>query len=122
MSAKPQTIDEYIGGFPIATQKILEEVRTIIKKAAPEATEMISYAILAFKLNGKGLIHYAGYKNHIGLYPTPKGDETFREEIAPYKSGKSTIQFPLDKRMPSALITKIIKFRIAENSEKTKKK
>ncbi len=122
MTTKPQNVDEYISGFPKETQKALEEVRITIKKAAPEAEEMISYAIAAFKLNGKGLIYYAGNKNHIGLYPTPAGDDEFKKEISIYKSGKSTIQFPLSKPIPLDLVTKIAKFRIAENSQKLKVK
>lgn len=122
MATKAQNVDEYITGFPQETQKALEDVRATIKKAAPEAEEMISYAIAAFKLNGRGLIHYAGNKNHIGLYPVPAGDDEFRKEISVYKSGKSTIQFPLSKPMPLDLITKIAKFRIAENSQKLKVK
>ena len=122
MTNKPQSVGDYISAFPKEIRNILEEVRATIKKAAPEAEEMISYAIPAFKLNGKGLIYYAGYKNHIGLYPSPKGDESFQKEIAAYKSGKSTLQFPVDKPMPLDLITRIVRFRIAENAEKVKKK
>lgn len=122
MTTKPQNVDEYIAGFPKETQKALEDIRKTIKKTAPEAEEMISYAISAFKLNGKGLIHYAGNKNHIGLYPTPAGDEEFQKELSAYKSGKSTIQFLLSKPMPLDLITKIAKFRIAEISQKLKVK
>lgn len=118
MTTTPQNVDEYIASFPKETQLVLEQVRETIKKTAPEAEEVISYAIPTFKLNGKALIHYAGYKNHIGLYPAPEGDEAFNNTIAGYKSGQSTIQFPLDKPMPLDLITQITKLRLVANSQK----
>ena len=111
-ASKPDTIDEYIAGFPKDTQKLLQQIRTTIRKALPAAEETISYAIPAFKLNGRGLIYFAGYKNHIGMYPVP-GDKTFEKDFAPYKtSGKGTIQFPLDKPLPLDLIVKIVKYRV----------
>ena len=124
MTTKPNNIDEYIAGFPKETQKILQQVRATIKKAAPGAEETISYAIPAFTLKGQYLIYFAGYKNHVGLYPAPRGYEEFKKELSAYKGGKGTVQFPLDKPMPLNLITKIVKFRIKENLErvKTKKK
>ena len=119
-SEKPvaKNIDEYISAFPENVQKILEELRATIKKAAPEAEETISYAIPAFKLKGRILIYFAGYKNHVGLYPAPRGKEAFKNDFAGYKGGKGTIQFSLDEPLPLPLITKIIKFRVKENQEK----
>jgi uncharacterized protein YdhG (YjbR/CyaY superfamily) len=116
-----QTMDEYIGTFPKNVQKILGEVRQTIKEVIPEAEETISYQIPAFKLNGSYLIYYAGWKNHISLYPAPRGSETFKKELSKYKGGKGTVQFPLNKPIPYALISKIIKFRLRE-TEKQKNK
>lgn len=118
---KSGSIDEYIAGFPTETQKVLEQVRAIIKKESPNAEETISYAIPAFNLNKHNLVYFAGYKNHISLYPVPKGSEAFEKEIAKYKSGKGTMQFQLDKPLPLGLITKIVKNRIKENENKYKK-
>ena len=115
---KPNNIDEYIAGFPKDTQKILRQIRATIKKAAPGAEETISYAIPTFKLKGRYLVYIAGYKNHIGLYPAPRGNEAFKKELSVYKGGKGTVQFPLDKPMPLNIITRIVKFRIKENLEK----
>lgn len=119
----PATIDEYIAGFPKDVQKLLKEMRTTIRKAAPEAEEKISYAIPTFALKGN-LVHFAAFKNHIGFYPAPRGIEAFKKELSRYEGGKGTVQFPMDKPLPVALITKIVKFRVKDNIEraKTKKK
>jgi uncharacterized protein YdhG (YjbR/CyaY superfamily) len=120
---KPANIDEYISSFGDKTKKALEQVRAAIKKVAPDAEETISYAIPCFKLNGKHLIYFAGYKHHIGLYPVQTENKAFEKDLFAYKtSGKGTLQLPLDKAMPSNLITKIVKFRIKENLEKAEKK
>jgi len=116
-----QTIDEYIAAFPKKTQKILKEIRATIKAAAPTAVEKISYQMPTFYLNGN-LIHFAAYKNHIGIYPTPSGTEEFKRELSIYKSGKGSIQLPVDEPMPLKLISKIVKFRITENKKKAKVK
>ena len=122
---KPINIDEYISGFPKETQKILEQLRATIKKAAPKADEVISYSIPAFKLNGM-LVWFAAYSNHIGFYPRGSGIEAFKKELSIYKGAKGSVQFPLDKPLPSGLIAKIVKFRVTENLQKaipgTKKK
>ena len=117
--AKPNNIDDYIAGFPKEIQKRLEQIRAAIKKAAPKAEEAISYGIPAFKLNGKGLIFFAAFKNHIGIYPAPRGSDAFKKELSVYKGGKGTVQFPFDKPLPMGLINKILKFRIKENLFKT---
>ncbi len=94
----------------------MEEVRAAIKKAAPEAEETISYAMPCLKLNGKYLIYFAGYKNHIGIYPVPTKNEAFEKDFFAHKtSGKGALQLPLDKPMPLSLVTKIINYRIKEN-------
>lgn len=115
------TIDEYIKTFPKNIQKILGLVRETIKEAAPNAEEAISYQIPTFKLNGN-LVHFAAFKNHIGFYPAPSGQKAFEKELSVYKSGKGSIQFPIDKPMPLALINKIVKYRVKENSTQIKKK
>ncbi|MDR7212519.1 DUF1801 domain-containing protein [Flavobacterium piscis] len=118
---KPENIDEYIGGFPNDVQEILEKIRMVIQKAAPDAKEKISYAMPAFNQNGI-VVYFAAFKTHIGLYALPTGHEAFKDELSEYKSGKGSVQFPLNKPIPYDLITKIVKFRVKENLEKAKKK
>lgn len=117
---KPATIDEYISSFPEDIQKILGEIRRAIQIAAPEAKEKISYAMPAFALNGN-LVYFAAFKNHIGFYALPTGNKAFQKEISAYKTGKGSIQFPLNQPIPFDLITKIVEFRVEENSSKPKK-
>jgi uncharacterized protein YdhG (YjbR/CyaY superfamily) len=114
-SADP--IDEYIAGFPPATQKVLNELRALIKAAAPGATEKISYRMPTFVLN-RHLVYFAGYDRHVGFYPTGSGIEAFKEELKPYKSGKGSVQFPLDRPLPKDLIRRMVEFRVAENTRK----
>lgn len=118
MRSKVTTIDEYIAGFPVGTQKVLGELRSLIKAAAPDATETISYAIPTFDLNGRHLVHFAGYARHIGLYPIPSGIEAFKEELKPYKQGKGSVQFPLEQPLPMDLIRRIVEFRVRENASR----
>ncbi|MFA6978008.1 MAG: DUF1801 domain-containing protein [Ignavibacteriaceae bacterium] len=124
-SKKFKTVDEYFSTFPKNVKNILTELRKTIKQAAPQAEELISYNMPAFKLNGI-LVYYAAYNKHIGFYPTSSGIETFKNELSDYKWAKGSIQFPLDKPLPTELITNIVKFRVMRNSEKaatkTKKK
>ena len=110
------TIDEYIARFPAETQKVLAELRALIKATAPGATETISYAIPTFDLNGRHLVHFAGYARHIGFYPIPSGIEAFKEEFKPYKQGRGSAQFPLGQPLPTDLIRRIVEFRIRENT------
>ena len=123
MTGKYETIDEYIALFPKEVQAKLKQVRAAIIKAAPKATEAIKYGIPTYVLNGN-LVHFGGYKTHIGFYPSPRGLEEFKKELAAYKGGKGTVQFPLDEPIPVGLITKIVKYRVAMNelNVKTKKK
>ena len=114
-------IDQYIAGFSLEIQAILQEIRATIKKAAPEAQEAISYQMPTFKLNGN-LIHFAAFKNHIGVYPAPTGIEQFRKELSAYKGGKGSVQFPFSQPIPYDLISKIVKYRVQENLEKTRTK
>ena len=119
---KPKTIDEYIHGFPEETQLYLEQIRASIKKSAPDAQEAISYGIPAFMMNKTYLVYFAGYKKHVSMYPVPKGDETFQEEISPYRAGKGTLQFTLEKKLPMRLISKVVKYSIQANKERSNKK
>ena len=120
-NTKPQTVDEYIAAFPKDIQKLLEEIRSVIKKAAPEAEETINYAMPTFKLHGN-LVHFAAHKNHIGFYPAPNGIEAFRNELSVYKGAKGSVQFPLNQAIPLDLISRIVKFRVLANSGKGEKK
>jgi uncharacterized protein YdhG (YjbR/CyaY superfamily) len=116
-SHKPETIDEYISLHPPKVQELLEKIRMVIKKAAPDAIEAIKYQIPTFVLNGN-LVHFGAYKNHIGFYPAPSGITVFKQELSVYESGKGSIQFPLDKEIPFDMIGRIVQFRVQENLEK----
>ncbi len=113
------SIDDYIADFPKEVQKRLETMRTTIRKAAPNAEEAIKYGIPTFVLNGN-LVHFGGFKHHIGFYPAPKGIEAFKKELAEYEGGKGTVKFPHSKPLPLALIIKIVKLRVKQNLEKVK--
>lgn len=121
MNAPPKTIDEYIAAFPERTQLLLQQVRQTIRSVAPEAEETIKYAIPTFTLQGN-LVQFAGYKNHIGFYPTPNGIEEFEDELAPYKRAKGSVQFPVDAPLPLSLIERITKFRVHEVHRKAAEK
>ena len=112
-----KSIDEYIAEFPAETQAVLEELRALIAAAAPGATETISYAIPTFDLNGRHLIHFAGYAKHVGLYPTPSGIDAFKKDLEPYRSGKGSAQFPLGQPLPRDLIRRIVRFRVEESTK-----
>ena len=120
-ATKFKSTDDYISVFPQNTQKLLQHLRNIIKKAAPQAAEVISYNMPAYKLNGI-LVYFAGYENHIGFYPTASGIEAFKKRFSDYKFSKGAVQFPIDRPLPAALITEIVQFRIAETQQKLKAK
>ena len=113
---KPESIDEYISAFPEHTQKLLQQMRAVIHKAAPKTEEVISYGMPAFKLHTV-LVYFAGYKNHIGFYPTSSSIRLFKDQFADYKSSKGAVQFPLDKPLPVKLIKEITVFRAKEDTE-----
>lgn len=115
------TIDAYIKDQPKEVQVLLKQMRTTIHKAAPTATEAMKYGIPTFILNGN-LVHFGGFKNHIGFFPTPSGIAKFSKEVSKYQTTKGTIQFPLGKKLPLALVTKITKFRVKQVNEKMKGK
>lgn len=121
MRSTATSIDEYIAGFPPDTQKLLHEMRAVIKAAAPAATETISYAMPTFDLNGRHLVHFAGFARHIGFYPVPSALEAFKDELKAYKSGKGSAQFPLGRPLPTDLIRRIVEFRVEENMRKRAK-
>lgn len=121
ITAKPKSVDEYIASFPKETQKILNEVRATVKAAAPKTEESISYGMPAYTFNGP-VAYFAGYKSHIGFYATPNAHEEFKADLAKYKQGKGSVQFPIDEPMPLKLITKMVKFRIKHNAETAKAK
>lgn len=109
-----ETIPDYIEMFPPDVQKILKKIRSTIRKAAPKAVESISYQIPTYKLDGKPLIYFAGFAKHVSVYPAPRSAPEFTEELAAYKGGKGTVQFPLDKPISYELITRIVTFRASE--------
>lgn len=116
----PASIDEYIQAFPPEIQSILQSIRTTIRKAAPEAEEIISYRMPAFRQNGI-LVYFAAFKKHIGLYPPVSGDAAIEKAIAPYAGPKGNLQFPLDQPIPYGLIERIVKLRLKQNQAKSKK-
>ncbi len=115
------TIDDYIAQFPEDVQKMLQELRAVIRTAAPDAEEKISYQMPTFYLNGN-LVHFAAYKNHIGFYPAPSGIERFKEELSPYAGAKGSVQFPLSQPVPFELVARITTFRAEENRAKASAK
>lgn len=109
----PRSVDEYIAGFPHDVRETLEQIRTAIKKAAPDAKEAIKYRIPTFILN-ENLLHFAAFKNHVGFYPTPSAIEKFKDELSSYESARGSVRFPLDKPIPLSVIRKIVTFRVKE--------
>ena len=119
MKANPaKNVDEYIDVASKDAQSLLKQMRKAIKTTAPKAEESISYGMPAYKYLGKPLVYYGAFEKHIGFYATPTGHETFKKELAIYKSGKGSVQFPIDKKLPLKLIERIIKFRVKENEVK----
>jgi uncharacterized protein YdhG (YjbR/CyaY superfamily) len=119
-SKKYNSVDEYLSGQPTHVKSRLEQIRKTIKKAAPEAEEVISYNMPAFKQEG-ALVYYAGYKGHIGFYPVSSAIRQFKDELSGYELSKGTIRLPIDKPIPVGLISKIVKFRVKENLAKVRK-
>lgn len=114
---KVSSIDEYIKMYPKDVQLTLKKIREVIKNAAPQATEAISYGLPTYKLNGN-LVHFGAYKTHIGFYPAPSGIDEFKDELSPYISGKGTIKFALNADIPFDLISRIVKFRVKSSQSK----
>ena len=118
MKSKPKTVDEYVERFPGDIRIRLETMRRAIRRAAPGVEETISYSMPAYRLNGI-LVWFAGFKTHIGFYPKASGIAAFKKELSGYKSAKGSVQFPLDRPLPSALVTRIVKYRVGESRRKT---
>lgn len=118
---KPETIDEYIAAHPPSVQRLLEKVRETIQRAAPDATETISYGMPAFRLQ-KIVVYFAAYAHHIGFYPTASGIKAVEKELTKYKWSKGAIQFPIDKPIPTQLISKIVSFRVKEICKNSRQK
>ncbi len=114
-------IDRYIMQFPEEVQDILMKIRKVIKENAPQADELMAYGMPGYKTNKKPLVYFAAYKNHIGFYATPSGHSEFKDALSKYKQGKGSVQFPLDEPMPYELIERMVKFRVNENNNRTKK-
>lgn len=113
-----QTVDDYLTGFDGTILERMNQVRSLILSLAPEAEESISYGMPGYKLHGKPLVYFAGYKKHLGFYATPTGHSAFAEALSKYKQGKGSVQFPNDQALPLELIKQLILFRIDENSAK----
>jgi uncharacterized protein YdhG (YjbR/CyaY superfamily) len=112
-----KTVDEYIQRYPEAVQPVLQKIRKTIKKTAPAAKEVISYNIPGYMYHGV-LIYFAAFKNHISVYPAPRGSAAFKKELSAYKGGKGTVQFPIGEPVPFDLITRITRFRIKDNEQR----
>lgn len=117
-----KSVDDYIASFPQDVQEIMQQLRGAIRTAAPEAEEKISYQMPTFTLNGKYLVYFAGWKTHIAFYGAPRGDAEFTEDLSTYETGQGTLNFPLNEPIPFDLITKIVRFRAAENLKENDKK
>ncbi len=113
----PRNIDEYIAGFPPDVQESLQKMRTIVREAAPDAEETLKYRMPTFVLQGN-LVHFAAFENHIGFYPTPSAIEAFSDDLKPYVSAKGSVQFPVNRPVPFALIRRMVQFRVKETREK----
>jgi uncharacterized protein YdhG (YjbR/CyaY superfamily) len=115
-----QSIDEYIAACPEESQAYMQQIRKLIHSLAPDAKEKISYQIACFELHGKNLIHFAGWKKHVSLYPVPAGSEAFERQIEPYMDGKGTLKFQLDEPLPVKLIERVVKLHLNVNKKKAK--
>ncbi len=115
MKVEFANVEAYLASFPEDIRELLQQVRTVIRKAAPDAEELISYGMPAYKTQGRPLVYFAGFKNHIGFYATPSGHDAFKEELAKYKQGRGSVQFPIDRPLPLDLIRQMVEFRVQEN-------
>jgi uncharacterized protein YdhG (YjbR/CyaY superfamily) len=112
-----QSVDDYIGEYPEEIRSRLERMRQIIRREAPEATESIAYGMPAYKLHGKPLVYFGGYAGHVGFYATPTGHQAFAEELAQFKQGKGSVQFPHNCPLPEDLVVRMVRFRVSEESK-----
>lgn len=116
MPPKFATVDEYVASFPPESQRVLNEIRGAIRVAMPDADEVISYGIAAFRLNKRNVLYVGGWKHHVGLYPAPTGDEEFQRELAHYKAEKDTVKIKLTDPVPFGFITRLAAFSKVEHS------
>lgn len=114
MNNKVQDVDSYLNMYQGESRKRLETIRKTVHKLAPDATEALSYGLVGYKYKGKPLVYFGGFERHTGFYATPNGHEAFKQDFAPYKQGKGSVQFPLDKPLPLELIKKVITYRIKQ--------
>ena len=114
---KYSSIDHYITDAPAEVKQILINIRCLISEIAPEAVSCIAYNMPAFKYHKKPLVYFAAFKNHIGFYALPSGNVAFQKELTKYKTGKGSIQFPLDQEIPYDLIGQLVEFRVAEMND-----
>jgi uncharacterized protein YdhG (YjbR/CyaY superfamily) len=121
MRETPENVDLYINAFPEDVKSRLQAIRELICEEAPDATECISYGMPTYKLNGN-LVHFAGYKNHIGLYPTPTGISAFEDELKQFTSAKGSVQFLHSQELPLDLIRRMVRFRVSEQHAHSGKK
>jgi uncharacterized protein YdhG (YjbR/CyaY superfamily) len=119
-SKSPKTVEEYIAQFPAGTQKLLKQIRKTMRAELPNADEVISYGIATFKLNGKAVIYFAGFKDHVSVYPIPQGSAAFQKQVEKYQTGRGTLQFPLDKPLPLAFIRNATQYRLKATLAKSK--
>jgi len=120
---KFRSVDEYMSSLPKDVRSMMEEIRKTVKTLAPDAVELLSYNMPAFKYQGRILLYYMAHRVHIGFYPADaKAIVAFKDELAKYNTSKGTVQFPLDKKLPLGLIRKIVKYRVKTNLEKARKK
>ncbi len=119
--SRTQSVDGYIAGFPAETRAVLEEIRAIVRAAAPDATETMSYAIPTFDLGGRHLVLFAGYGRHVGFYPTPEGIAAFEDELTAFRTAKGSVQFPLDEPLPTDLIRRLVAFWVAAETRRRAK-
>lgn len=113
--SRPASVDDYIASFPPEHRKRLKQLRALVRRVAPDAVESISYNMPAYKLEGRPLVYFAGHLAHIGFYALPTGHEKFRDELAGYRQGRGSVQFPIDRPLPLDLIERMVKFRVEEN-------
>ncbi len=115
-----KSLDEYIAACPPESQAYLKQIRKLIRTLVPDAKEKISYQMAAFERNGRNLIHFAGWKKHVSLYPVPAGSEAFERQVAKYAGGKGTLKFSLDEPLPLKLIERVVKLHLAVNNKQSK--
>lgn len=119
-SKSPRTVEEYIAQFPAETQKLLKQLRKTMRAELPKADEVVSYGIATYKMNGKAVTYFAGFKEHVSVYPIPQGSAAFQKQVEKHQTGRGTLQFPLDEPLPLAFIRKATRYRLKATRAKSK--